>query len=174
MHPEAEQIGAVNCILIRDGERIGYNTDWLGFRDSLAPLLQDHHSRALVLGTGGASKAVCFALTMLGIPVSLVSRTSGKGKFSYNTLSPETIRKHPIIVNTTPVGMHPHVEEAPDLPYEGVTPKHLLYDLIYNPEQTRFLETGAMNGAITKNGHEMLVIQAEASWRIWQQHYATV
>lgn len=170
---EAREIGAVNVVRIRrtpDGAppRLeGFNTDVLGFTRSLRPLLGSHHRRALVLGTGGASRAVVYGLRSLGITPQLVSRTPRPDTITYAELTPETMAAHPLIVNCTPVGMHPHTDEAPPLPYEHLTPRHLLYDLIYNPTVTAFLARGEQYGAATKNGLEMLHLQAIAAWDIW-------
>jgi len=167
LHTDAEEIGAVNCIDIRDGKRIGYNTDVIGFERSLQPLLKAHHVRALVLGTGGSSLAVRQALVKLGISYQKVSRIASYDTISYEQITPEVIEEHTLIINTTPLGMYPHVDSYPDLPYEAMIGKHLLYDLIYNPEETKFLAKGKQYGAAVKNGYEMLILQAEASWEIW-------
>lgn len=167
LSPAAAQIGAVNCIHFKDGRKIGYNTDAIGFRRSLEPLLQPHHNKALVLGTGGAAKAVQYVLEGLNIPYKLVSRQAAADSISYDQLDAATMASHTLIVNTTPLGMYPNVSAAPALPYEQLTDKHLLYDLIYNPAVTTFLQQGADRGATIKNGHEMLILQAEASWEIW-------
>ena len=169
LSPEAAAIGAVNCILVRDGKLTGYNTDSLGFRASLLPLLGAPHDRALVLGTGGSSRAVHHALQGLGITSRSVSRRKGAHTLTYQELSPELVKAHKIIINTTPLGMYPRTEELPDIPYDAITPEHVLYDLIYNPEETRFLQEGRARGATTKNGLEMLQLQAEASWELWNQ-----
>ena len=167
LSPAAAQIGAVNCIHFKEGRKIGYNTDAIGFRRSLEPLLQPHHNKALVLGTGGAAKAVQYVLEGLNIPYKLVSRQASADAISYEQLDAATMTSHTLIVNTTPLGMYPNVSAAPALPYEQLTDKHLLYDLIYNPAVTAFLQQGADRGATIKNGHEMLILQAEASWEIW-------
>jgi len=167
LSPAAAQIGAVNCIHFKDGRKIGYNTDAIGFRRSLEPLLQPHHNKALVLGTGGAAKAVQYVLEGLNIPYKLVSRQASADAISYDQLDAATMASHTLIINTTPLGMYPNVSAAPALPYEQLTDKHLLYDLIYNPAVTAFLQQGADRGATIKNGHEMLILQAEASWEIW-------
>lgn len=169
LHPEAESIGAVNCIALSDGTSIGYNTDWRGFHDSLLPLLRSHHTHALILGTGGASSAVQYALHVLGVETRFVSRISVGSIISYDSLMPDLVAAHTLIVNTTPLGTHPDVEEVPPLPYDAIGRRHLLYDLVYNPRQTRFLVLGAAQGAATKNGLEMLELQADASWRIWNR-----
>ena len=165
-----EGLQACNCIHIKDGKFIGYNTDWKAFSDSLQPLLKPSHKAALVLGSGGASEAVVFALKKLGIKVSIVSRTKKEGMdYTYEELDKKVMAKHQIIVNTTPVGLYPQQKEAPAIPYEFLTPDHLLYDLIYNPAETMFLKKGKEQGAKTKNGEEMLILQAEESWKIWNE-----
>lgn len=165
---EACEIGAVNVIaVLRDGRLKGYNSDVTGFRESLRPLLGPHHRRALVLGTGGASRAVVYGLRREGLETLSVSRTPGEGRVTYADLVPSIMETHTVIVNCTPAGMYPHIDEAPDLPYGLVTPDHLLYDLVYNPEETRFLALGRQRGATVKNGLEMLHLQAEAGWRYW-------
>ncbi len=169
MDPVAVAIDAVNCILIRNGKTKGYNTDAMGFEKSLNPLLKSQHNNALILGTGGSSKAVAYALTQLGIPFQKVSRVKTEGVISYEELSPDVISHHKLIINTTPVGMYPHTDETPPLPFDHITEHHLLFDLIYNPEETRFLAMGREKGAVVKNGFEMLQLQAEASWEIWNQ-----
>ena len=168
----AAEIGAVNCVAIRNGKWIGYNTDYMGFSKSLVPLLEPHHTSALILGDGGAALAVKYALNQLGISFVSVTRS---GSLKFSDLHPSHITEHTIIINCTPIGMHPNEEDAPDLPYEAIGSRHLLYDLIYNPEQTKFLKKGALLGARTKSGLEMLHLQAEASWQIWNSthHQAT-
>ena len=174
LHPDATTVGAVNCIAFRGGKSIGYNTDWVGFRDSLKPLLCGHHSHALVLGTGGASKAVGYALHRLGVDVLFASRTETGGAISYDNVTPEIIASRTLVINTTPLGMPPHTDAAPPLPYTAIRPPHLLYDLVYNPAQTRFMAEGATRGAATKNGLEMLHLQADAAWKIWSRTADTV
>lgn len=168
----ATQIGAVNCIHFKDGRKKGYNTDVIGFTKSLQPLLQSHHTSALVLGTGGAAKAIMYALEQLGITYTVVSRQPVNGVVAYDTLDEATMAAHTIIVNTTPLGMYPKVDTFPEIPYQYLTSRHLLYDLVYNPAETAFLQKGAAQGAAIKNGHEMLILQAEASWEIWNAHKA--
>lgn len=163
----AAEIGAVNCIVFKNGKRKGYNTDIIGFERSLIPLLQPQHTQALILGTGGSSKAVAYVLKQLGIGYRFVSRTKQGDCLTYEELAPEVIEQHKLIINTTSQGMYPNVDSAPALPYEAITPQHLLYDLIYNPEETVFLSKGVEQGAAVKNGFEMLQLQAEASWDIW-------
>jgi shikimate dehydrogenase len=169
LSPAAEQIKAVNCIQFHEGIRIGFNTDVMGFKRSLQPLLKPHHTNALVLGTGGAAKAVMFVLQELNIPFIVVSRSAQQGVITYDTLDKEIMTAHTIIINTSPLGMYPEVDAAPPIPYDLITKHHLLYDLIYNPAETLFLKQGAAKGAAIKNGHEMLVLQAEASWDIWNE-----
>ncbi|HTN46295.1 MAG TPA: shikimate dehydrogenase [Flavipsychrobacter sp.] len=162
----AAAVGAVNCIDIREGLLRGYNTDVIGFEKSLRPLLKNRHRKALILGNGGASLAVQFVLKKLEISYLQVSRSQ---PLRYEELSEEIIKEHLLIINTTPLGMYPHVEEAPAIPYRHLTSHHLLYDLIYNPEETRFLLQGKEQGAAIKNGFEMLKLQADASWDIWSR-----
>lgn len=169
----AQAIGAVNVVKVkRHGERTllkGYNTDVIGFSESIRPLLQAHHTHALVLGTGGASKAVDYALRQLGLDTHFVSRTRREGVFSYNDLTPTILAQYTVIVNTTPLGMHPKVDECPQLHYAALSNKHLLFDAIYNPTKTRFLEQGEQAGATICNGMQMLIGQAKAAWRIWKE-----
>ena len=147
---------------------MGFNTDVLGFRLSLLPYLKNGVKySALVLGTGGASKAVQYALNQLNIPYSLVSRSPGAGELGYTGLTQELMLKNNLVINTTPVGMMPHIEQCPPIPYQFLTPQHLLYDLIYKPEETLFLTKGKARGVVIKNGFEMLILQAEENWRIW-------
>ncbi len=169
---EAREIGAVNVIRIRRNEAKepfleGFNSDVIGFRESIKPLLTQRHHNALVLGTGGASRAICFALTKLGLRWTYVSRSRKPGMLCYEDITPEVMRSHEVVVNCSPVGMYPHVDEAPLLPYEAMDERHLLYDLVYNPEVTEFMRRGAEQGATVKNGLEMLHLQAIASWEIW-------
>jgi shikimate dehydrogenase len=162
-------IGACNCIRINSGRLEGYNTDWAGFRDSLAPLLEVHHVKALVLGTGGAAAAILYALSNLEISYVSVSRQPLSGLYSYSDIDADLLAQHTLVINTTPVGTWPQIHEKPEFPYSAIGPQHLLYDLVYNPGQTAFLREGAERGAKTKNGYEMLVMQAEASWEIWNR-----
>lgn len=169
---EAREMGAVNVVRIaRDADGTihtkGYNSDVIGFVDSLRPLLQSHHRRALVLGTGGASKAIIFGLKKLGITPLYVSRTKRPDALTYEELTPEVLSAHHVIVNCSPVGMYPHVDEAPDVPYHLLTPQHLCYDLVYNPLETAFMKKASEQGAMVKNGLEMLHLQAEAGWKFW-------
>ena len=166
---KAKDIGAVNTIAIsKSGHLKGYNTDYYGFKKSIEPFLKPHHKNALILGTGGASKAIAYALKELNIHFDFVSRTSDdKSKFNYNDLTESIINSHPIIINCTPVGTFPKVNECPNIPYDGISKNHLLYDLIYNPLQTKFLICGELKGAVICNGLEMLELQAEKAWEIW-------
>ena len=161
----AQAIGAVNVVY----KRVGYNTDCIGFLESMRPLVRDYDQQALVLGTGGASKAVCYGLCKLGITPTLVSRTPKAGQLGYSDLTPEIMATHTIIVNCTPLGMYPEVDNCPNIPYERITARHLLYDCIYNPEETLFLRQGRAQGAQTKNGMEMLTGQAKAAWSSWNK-----
>ena len=160
----AQAIGAVNVV----HQRVGYNTDCIGFMDSIRPLLRDYDRQALVLGTGGASKAVCYGLRKLGITPTLVSRTPKEGQLGYQDLTDEVMAQHTVIVNCTPLGMYPDVESCPDIPYERLSARHLLFDCVYNPEQTLFLQKGKAQGATIRNGIEMLTGQAKAAWEIWE------
>ena len=167
----AKNIGAVNTIkFTKRGNLKGYNSDVVGFENSIKPLLKRHHKRALILGTGGASKAIAFALNKNSIKFKFVSRNpEGKKEISYYSLSEETLLKYTVIINCTPLGTFPEIEKCPDIPYQFITDAHLLYDLIYNPEVSTFLSKGKEKGAIIKNGFEMLQLQAEESWRIWNE-----
>jgi shikimate dehydrogenase len=166
---EALKIGAVNCIKILDDEWIGYNTDVVGFERSLVPLLHPSHQKALVLGTGGASLAVQYILRKLGIDCLVVSRDPGKthAAISYGEIDKTLLNDHTLIINCTPLGMSPWEDAMPELPYEHISSRHLMYDLIYNPAETRFLQMGKAKNAFIKNGYEMLLIQAEENWKIW-------
>ena len=168
---ETRKIKAVNVIKIsREKEEIilkGYNSDGYGFRQSLLPLLRPDIKKALILGTGGASKAVDYVLKNLGIKTTFVSRTPAPDRITYKDLDKKTIDENLLIVNTTPVGMFPDTGFYPDIPYQFLTPKHICYDLIYNPEETEFLRRAKEMGATIKNGLEMLRLQAERSWEIW-------
>jgi shikimate dehydrogenase len=168
-HPSAvvQSIQACNCIKLHEGVLYGYNTDVIGFEQSLLPYLQPHHQNALIFGTGGAAAAVEWVLQKLGIAYQLVSRTASEGCITYASLTPDVIAAHTLLIQTSPVGMFPNTEEAPNLPYEAITSKHHLYDLVYNPAVTQFLAKGAAQGATTQNGLEMLHLQADASWEIW-------
>lgn len=161
----SKKIGAVNTIKVKNGQKIGFNTDWIGFKKSIEPLLKTHHTQALILGTGGSSKAVAYALEQLQITYKTVSRN--KGDFAYDELSQKILSEYLLIINCTPLGTCPVVDVAPEIPYQYLTDKHLAYDLIYNPAETLFLKNCREKGAVTKNGLEMLEIQAEESWKIW-------
>jgi shikimate dehydrogenase len=167
----AKNIGAVNTIkFTKRGNLKGYNSDVVGFENSIKPLLKSHHKKALILGTGGASKAIAFALNKNSIKFKFVSRNpEGKKEMSYDSLSEEILLKYTVIINCTPLGTFPKTEKCPDIPYQFITDAHLLYDLIYNPEVSTFLSKGKEKGAIIKNGFEMLQLQAEESWRIWNE-----
>jgi shikimate dehydrogenase len=164
-----QEINACNCIRIEDGKRVGYNTDVVGFRESLLKKLQPHHQLALILGTGGASKAVEYVIRKLGLSYRFVSRNPRPSTtdLSYEQVDASLMRSATLLINTTPLGMYPKVEDCPPLPYEAIGPQHYLFDLVYNPEKTLFLQKGAGRGAVTDNGYEMLIGQAEESWRIW-------
>jgi shikimate dehydrogenase len=184
---DARKAGAVNCIrisaqspvsaafsgevgVIGDDFRLeGFNTDIYGFEMSLKPLLKDHHDKALVLGDGGAARAVKCVLENLGVEYKVVTRKPHPGNLLFADLKPKHIKDHLMIINTTPIGMSPNVNECPPIPYGAITEDHLLYDLIYNPEKTLFLEKGGQKGATIKNGYEMLILQAEKSWEIWTE-----
>lgn len=168
LSPEAEEIGAVNVIRVSpDNKLIGYNTDIYGFEKALTPLLTNAHSSALILGTGGASKAITYVLKRLNIAFQYVSRKPGENRLSYEELNEELIASNKLIINCTPLGTHPRIEESPPIPYGGVSNQHLLFDLVYNPPISAFLKQGAEQGAIIKNGYEMLQLQAEKAWEIW-------
>jgi shikimate dehydrogenase len=162
-----EEVGACNCVKIESGKLIGYNTDVIGFENSLIPFLKLSHNRALVLGTGGAALAIVYVLQKLGIEFSYVSRTATIGQFSYNDLDASVMASHTLIINTTPLGMFPNIEDCPAIPYDLLTPEHHLFDLTYNPAASTFLTKGKQMGATIQNGQQMFVEQAEQSWRIW-------
>ena len=159
----AEAVGAVNVV----HKRVGYNTDCIGFMESIRPLLGENDHKALVLGTGGASKAVCYGLKKLGLSPTLVSRTPKEGMLGYDQLTEELINEYTIIVNCTPLGMAPEENTYPAIPYEWISARHLLFDCVYNPEETLFLQKGKAQGARIKNGMEMLFGQAKVAWKIW-------
>jgi shikimate dehydrogenase len=167
----AAKIGAVNVIrFIREDERLtlkGYNSDAIGFENSLTPLLKPHHTRALILGTGGASKAIRYVLNKLGIETTYVSRSPKAGQITYRQLDRQIISEHTVIVNASPVGTFPHSDECPNIPYEFLSDKHLLFDVVYNPAETLFLKKGKEQGTTCLNGESMLVGQAVAAWQIW-------
>lgn len=163
-------LNACNCIKINKGKLTGFNTDIIGFENSLTSLLKTSHQQALILGNGGAAAAVKFVLQKLNIGYKFVSRVKhDTTTYVYHDLNKEIIEQHTLIINTTPVGTAPVINECPDLPYQYLCSDHLLYDLIYNPEKTLFLQKGEQQGAIIKNGKEMLLIQAAESWRIWNE-----
>lgn len=169
--PEARAIGAVNVIRVdhkgNDTYLKGFNSDVIGFTKSIEPLLERFHKKALILGTGGASKAVNFGLKSLGLETVFVSRFERPGTIQYSQITPDIIQEYNVIVNCTPCGMYPHIDECPQLPYEAMTSKNILYDLLYNPDETLFMKKGAQYGATVKNGLEMLLLQAFASWEFW-------
>ncbi len=187
MDPEAKKVEAINCVKIiqesaleaafsgevgfvdQDFRLEGYNTDIYGFENSLKPLLKPQHNRALVLGNGGASRAVRYVLKKLKIPFTVVSRRPKPNHILYEKLTPEIIKNCKLIINTTPLGTAPDLTAFPPIPYDAITDQHLLYDLIYNPEKTVFLEKGEAKGAAIKNGYDMLLLQAERSWEIWNK-----
>ncbi|HTN09022.1 shikimate dehydrogenase [Agriterribacter sp.] len=169
LSPGVQQIGACNSIRISNGKLTGFNTDAMGFKQSLLRQLQPYHTKALILGTGGASKAVEYVLQQLGIAYTLVSRSAREHAISYNMLNAEMIKSNLLIINASPVGTFPDVNQCPDIPYEGIGERHFLFDLIYNPQKTLFLEKGAERGAAVQNGHDMLIAQAEASWELWNE-----
>lgn len=166
---ECREINACNCIKIKDGKWIGFNTDIIGFERSFAPFLKPYHTKALILGTGGASNAVAFVLKKLKITFLKVSRSGKKNSsvISYDDITPEMMKEFTIVINTTPVGTSPNVDEYPKLPYEFVNSQHYFFDLIYNPAKTLFLSLAEKQGAFIENGDKMLSIQAEESWEIW-------
>ncbi|MCR4612910.1 MAG: shikimate dehydrogenase [Bacteroidaceae bacterium] len=171
---EAREIGAVNIVKVeRHGgsiRLIGHNSDYIGFKDSIEPLLKPHHKKALILGTGGASKAIHYTLTkILGMETVFVSRYERPGTVTYKDIDENAVREYEVIVNCTPVGMFPNNDDAPALPYDALTEKNLLFDLVYNPDVTRFMQLGAAHGAQIKNGLEMLILQAMASWNFWNE-----
>ncbi len=171
LSPEAEGVGAVNCVKISGDRRIGYNTDIIGFSESLRTFLgESHPTKALILGSGGASLAVKYILNEMGIEYKVVSRTPMcEEQISYEQITQSTIESHRLIINATPLGTFPDVDSRPEIPYEYLTPSHYLFDLVYNPPMTRFLNSGAEYGAHTCNGEAMLIGQAEAAWRIWSE-----
>ena len=184
--PEARSVGAVNVIKVTHTNDVGtikelkskvtgkktyytegYNSDVFGFINSMRPLLMSYHKKALILGTGGASKAINYSLQQLGLETVFVSRTVRDDMITYSQITPEMMQEYLVIVNCTPCGMAPHYDECPDIPYDALTSRHILYDLIYNPDETLFLKKGKEQGAMTKNGLEMLLLQADESWRLW-------
>lgn len=171
---DAAAIGAVNVIKIDKAKGklklTGYNSDVIGFTQSIEPLLEPHHKKALVLGTGGASKAINYGLHKLGLETKFVSRTKrNENTITYDDITPEMMNEYKVMVNCTPTGMYPKADECPKIPYEYLTPEHLLYDLLYNPDTTLFMKNGGERGAIVKNGLEMLLLQAFGTWNIWNK-----
>ena len=174
MDHNAQLIGAVNVVKLSKGlfgktKLKGFNSDIIGFKRSIDPLLQPHHRKALILGTGGASKAVFQGLKQLSVCATFVSRKAKEFCITYEEITPKTMEQYTVIVNTTPLGMFPNVDNCPPIPYDLLTPDHLLYDVIYNPDETLFMKKGKEKGATVKNGLEMLLLQAMAAWEIWQQ-----
>lgn len=170
INDEANTIGAVNTVAINSlGKLIGFNTDCWGFAESLRPHLKANHNKALILGTGGAAKAIAYVLKQFGINFKYVSRKqSDEALINYKQLNSDIIASHTLIINCTPLGTFPNIEYAPEIPYEFISEQHILFDLIYNPEKTLFLKKGEDKGATTINGYEMLVLQAERAFQIWQ------
>ena len=167
---KAAKIGAVNTIkFTKKGKLKGYNTDYYGFLKSLSPLLQEHHKKALILGTGGASKGVAFALEELGIEYVFVSRKASEKAIDYSQITDATFEEYQIVINSTPIGTSPNIEACPEIPYDFFTEKHIAYDLIYNPAETQFLKNAKAKGAQIKNGLDMLIFQAEKAWEIWNK-----
>ncbi len=167
---KAQEIGAVNCIkILPNGKLKGYNTDCYGFKKSIQKLLKPHHQKALILGTGGASKAVAYALEELGILYTFVSRNSGENTLLYKYINATTFDNYQIIINCTPLGTFPNVEDCPAIPYSFFTKDHIAFDLIYNPSETEFLKRAKAQQAVTQNGYDMLVYQAEKGWKIWNK-----
>ncbi len=174
LHSQSEivqKVKACNCIKIVCGNLLGFNTDVIGFESSLKKDLLSYHNKALILGTGGAGKAVEYVLTKLGIEYKYVSRKPGAKSYSYEQLDPGIIKEYKLIVNTTPLGMFPDINTFPPILYENLTERHYLFDTIYNPGKTLFLQKGEAKGAKIKNGLDMLIIQAEESWKIWNENY---
>jgi len=166
---DAKKIGAVNCIEITaEGKKIGHNTDWIGFTKSIKPFIKNKKIKAIILGSGGASKGVQFALKKLKIPFIIVSKTkTGANYFNYDTIEEEQIKNYELIINCTPLGTFPEVNICPEIPFQYLSPNNIVMDLIYNPTMTKMLKKAASQGSIIKNGYEMLVLQAEESWKIW-------
>lgn len=164
-----KQMGACNCIKIIDGKLIGHNTDVIGFEKSFIKKLKPHHTKALILGTGGAAAAVEFVLQKLNIEYNFVSRKKIENYFLYDELNETVLNKYFIVINTSPIGTFPNVNEAPNIPYQLLTSQHYLFDLVYNPAETKFLKLGKQQQATTQNGYEMLMLQAEENWKIWNE-----
>lgn len=170
---EAREIGAVNVVKVtHNGKNVhlkGFNSDVIGFSRSIEPLLEKHHKKALILGTGGAAQAIDYGLMQLGLETIKVSRYERPDTIQYDKITPDVIKEYKVIINCTPIGMYPNTEECPNLPYEAMDSQHLLYDLIYNPDTTLFMKKGMERGAVVKNGLEMLLLQAYASWEFWHE-----
>ena len=170
---EAREIGAVNVVKVtHNGKNVhlkGFNSDVIGFSRSIEPLIEKHHKKALILGTGGAAKAIDYGLKQLGLETIKVSRYERPDTIQYDKITPDVIKEYKVIINCTPIGMYPNSEECPNLPYEAMDSQHLLYDLIYNPDTTLFMKKGMERGAVVKNGLEMLLLQAYASWEFWHE-----
>jgi len=164
---DVQSMKACNCVKVADGKLTGYNTDIIGFEKSFTPHLQPHHKKALILGTGGASSAVAFVLQKLNISYRFVSRTKTENRLLYIELYEQLINEYTIIINTSPLGTYPNVNEFPNLPYQYLSNQHYLFDLVYNPTETKFLYLGKQQNAIIQNGYAMLVFQAEENWKIW-------
>jgi len=168
MDSVVEEIGACNCVKVKDGKLIGFNTDVDGFMKSFLPLVDLHHDSAIVLGNGGAAKAIIHSLEQWSLDPLVVARNpKNEGELPWEELTEEMVNEHKLIINTTPIGTWPNVDDCPDIPYQGIDRFHLVYDLIYNPEKTTFLKKAEAQDAVTKNGMEMLEQQAEAAWLIW-------
>lgn len=174
LSPELRKIGACNVVKVTykgvTPFLTGYNTDYLAFKQSIAPMLEKHHKGALILGTGGAAKAVNLALTELGLKTSFVSRFDRPGTVNYKHLHADDLKEFNVIINATPCGMFPNTTECPNIPYEGIDNHTLMYDLTYNPEKTLFLHKGEQRGAVVKNGLEMWLLQAHATWAVWSSN----
>jgi len=164
-----EEIGACNCVRIKNGKLFGYNTDVIGFEKSFVTHLQPHHKAALVLGTGGAAAAVTYVLKKRGIAYHSVSTSNKPETLAYSELDKNILEAHSIIINCTPLGTYPKTDQMPDIPYQFITSKHYLFDLVYNPLLTKFLALGKEKGAIIQNGYDMLIFQAEENWKIWNE-----
>ena len=169
LSPVVEAIGACNCIKITEGKLVGYNTDVIGFEKSLKKKLKPHHTKALILGTGGSSKAVQYVLNKLGISFIKISRSKTAETITYEEIDEALLSSHTLIINTSPLGMFPNIEDCPAIPYQFLNASHYLFDLVYNPTKTKFLASGEEMGALIENGSDMLVDQAEASWAIWNE-----
>lgn len=168
IEPVAAEIGSVNTILFQNGRTVGHNTDLLGISESLKPHLEWYMMNALILGAGGSAKTLAYFLKKIGIqPIHVTRHPQHEDHLAYARLTPEIVLKHKLIINCSPVGMYPHVDEKPDIPYEGLTDMHVLFDLVYNPPMTQFLTEGQDRDATVLNGEKMLRVQAEASWKLW-------